>query len=168
MAGGEEAAAVLVGGPSGTMIARDTFDRKLTFDDLATGRRDHRLLAASGTSWRSSNTTCPSSCTKAAATARPAGSATCSCKRRSAKFRKGLANPEDIDYLKDLSATIIETSRCGLGMTSPNPILSTLENFPLVYSAMLKPSEDRIRATFDIQSAIDGCPQAGQAPVLHL
>ncbi len=50
----------------------------------------------------------------------------------------------------------IETSRCGLGMTSPNPILSTLENFPLVYSAMVKPSKDRIRATFDIQSAIDG------------
>ena len=73
-----------------------------------------------------------------------------------AKFRAGLANPEDIDYLRDLSATIIETSRCGLGMTSPNPILSTLDNFPLVYSAMVKPSKDGIRATFDIQSAIDG------------
>ena len=71
-----------------------------------------------------------------------------------AKFRKGLANPADIDYLRELSGTIIETSRCGLGMTSPNPILSTLENFPLVYSAMVKPSKDRIRATFDIQSAI--------------
>ena len=41
-------------------------------------------------------------------------------------------------------------------MTSPNPILTTLENFPLVYSALAKPSEDRVRATFDIQSAIDG------------
>jgi [NiFe] hydrogenase diaphorase moiety large subunit len=40
-------------------------------------------------------------------------------------------------------------------MTSPNPILSTLENFPLVYSAVVKP-EDGMRATFDIQSAIDG------------
>jgi [NiFe] hydrogenase diaphorase moiety large subunit len=39
-------------------------------------------------------------------------------------------------------------------MTSPNPILSTLDNFPLVYSAMVKPPKDRIRATFDIQSAI--------------
>ncbi|MEP2576774.1 MAG: NADH-ubiquinone oxidoreductase-F iron-sulfur binding region domain-containing protein, partial [Roseibium sp.] len=73
-----------------------------------------------------------------------------------AKFRKGLANPEDIDYLKDLSGTIIETSRCGLGMTSPNPILSTLQNFPLVYSAMTKPNKDGIRDSFDIQSAIDG------------
>jgi [NiFe] hydrogenase diaphorase moiety large subunit len=37
MVGGEDAAAVQVGGPSGTMIARDTFHRTLTFDDLATG-----------------------------------------------------------------------------------------------------------------------------------
>ena len=73
-----------------------------------------------------------------------------------AKFRNGLANPEDIDYLRDLSATIIETSRCGLGQTSPHPVLTTLENFPLVYSAVVKPSKDRIRTTFDIQSAIDG------------
>jgi ferredoxin len=100
------------------------------------------VFSASATSSRSSSTTCPSSCMRAAATARPAGSATCSCRKAIAKFRKGLANPEDIDYLRDLSATIIETSRCGLGMTSPNPILSTLENFPLVYSAMVKPSED--------------------------
>ncbi|MEP2580840.1 MAG: NAD(P)H-dependent oxidoreductase subunit E, partial [Roseibium sp.] len=37
MAGGGDAAAVQVGGPSGAMIARDSFDRRLTFDDLATG-----------------------------------------------------------------------------------------------------------------------------------
>ena len=79
-----------------------------------------------------------------------------------AKFRKGLANPEDIDYLKDLSGTIIETSRCGLGQTSPRPVLSTLENFPLIYSTLVKPSKDRVRATFDIQSAIDGARKLAQ------
>ena len=41
-------------------------------------------------------------------------------------------------------------------MTSPNPVLTTLKNFPLVYSAVIKPSKDGIRDTFDIQSAIDG------------
>jgi [NiFe] hydrogenase diaphorase moiety large subunit len=102
MVGGEDAAAVQVGGPSGTMIGRDSFDRTLTFDDLATGGAIV-VFSASATSSRSSSTTCPSSCMRAAATARPAGSATSSCRRRSAKFRKGLANPEDIDYLRDLS-----------------------------------------------------------------
>jgi [NiFe] hydrogenase diaphorase moiety large subunit len=72
------------------------------------------------------------------------------------KFRKGYASAEDIDYLRDLSATIVETSRCGLGMTSPNPILSTLANFPLVYAAVTRDSGDGLQATFDIHSAIDG------------
>ena len=59
-------------------------------------------------------------------------------------------------YLQDLSATIIETSRCGLGMTSPNPVLTSLQNLPLVWAAVTKPRRDGIKATFDIQSAIDG------------
>ena len=72
------------------------------------------------------------------------------------KFRNGQADEGDIAYLKDLSATIIETSRCGLGQTSPHPVLSSLENFPLVYSALIKPSKDGVKATFSIQNALDG------------
>ena len=153
MTGGEDAAAVLVGGPSGTMIARDTFDRKLTFDDLATGGAIVVFSSARNileiVEYYMSffvHESC-GYCT-------PCRVGNVFLQRAVAKFRQGLANPADIAYLKDLSATIIETSRCGLGMTSPNPILSTLDNFPLVYSAMVKPPQDRIRATFDIQSAI--------------
>lgn len=153
MAGGEDAAAVLVGGPSGTMIARDTFDRKLTFDDLATGGAvivfsSERNILEIVEYYMSFfvHESC-GYCT-------PCRVGNVFLQKAVGKFRKGLANPADIAYLKDLSATIIETSRCGLGMTSPNPILSTLENFPLVYSALVKPPQDRIRATFDIQSAI--------------
>lgn len=153
MAGGEDAAAVLVGGPSGTMIARDTFDRRLTFDDLATGGAIVIFSSARNileiVEYYMSffvHESC-GYCT-------PCRVGNVFLQMAVAKFRKGLANPADIDYLRELSGTIIETSRCGLGMTSPNPILSTLENFPLVYSAMVKPSKDRIRATFDIQSAI--------------
>ena len=155
MVGGEDAAAVQVGGPSGTMIARDSFHRRLTFDDLATGGA---VIVFSGernvleiVEYYMSffvHESC-GYCT-------PCRVGNVFLQKAIGKFRKGLANPEDIDYLKDLSGTIIETSRCGLGMTSPNPILTTLENFPLVYSAMVKPSKDRIRATFDIQSAIEG------------
>ena len=58
--------------------------------------------------------------------------------------------------MSPLSATIIETSRCGLGMNSPNPVLTSLQNFPLVYAALTKPTQGGIKATFDIQSAISG------------
>ena len=30
-------------------------------------------------------------------------------------------------------------SRCGLGQTAPNPILSTMRNFPEAYEARLNP-----------------------------
>ncbi|WP_395176373.1 NAD(P)H-dependent oxidoreductase subunit E [Roseibium alexandrii] len=155
MVGGQDAAAVQVGGPSGAMIARDSFHRKLTFDDLATGGaiivfNGQRNILEIVDYYMSFfvHESC-GYCT-------PCRVGNVFLQKAIEKFRKGLANPEDIDYLKDLSGTIIETSRCGLGMTSPNPVLSTLANFPLVYSAMTQPSKDGIRATFDIQSAIDG------------
>ena len=155
LAGGADAGAVQVGGPSGTMIDRANFDRKLTFDDLATGGA---IIIFSGqrnileiVEYYMSffvHESC-GYCT-------PCRVGNVFLQKAIAKFRNGLANPEDIDYMRELSATIIETSRCGLGMTSPNPILTTLENFPLVYAALVKPAPDGIRATFDVQSAIDG------------
>jgi ferredoxin len=52
-------------------------------------------------------------------------------------------------------------------MTSPNPILSTLENFPLVYSAMVKPSTtDQGDLRYPVGHRRRA--QAGQAPVPHL
>jgi Na+-translocating ferredoxin:NAD+ oxidoreductase RNF subunit RnfB len=36
---------------------------------------------------------------------------------------------DDIDQLKNLSRVIKDTTLCGLGQTSPNPVLSTIENF---------------------------------------
>jgi bidirectional [NiFe] hydrogenase diaphorase subunit len=39
----------------------------------------------------------------------------------------------DLDVLVDLCATVKETSLCGLGMTAPNPVLSTLKYFENEY-----------------------------------
>jgi NADH:ubiquinone oxidoreductase subunit F (NADH-binding) len=45
------------------------------------------------------------------------------------KICDGRGTMEDLDLLVDLCATIKETSLCGLGMSSPNPVLSTLRYF---------------------------------------
>ncbi len=45
------------------------------------------------------------------------------------KICKGEGTMEDLEKLKNLSQVIKDTSLCGLGQTSPNPVLSTLENF---------------------------------------
>ncbi|MGL5544379.1 MAG: NADH-ubiquinone oxidoreductase-F iron-sulfur binding region domain-containing protein [Cetobacterium sp.] len=45
------------------------------------------------------------------------------------RITKGEGKEEDILLLRELSQTIKTTSLCGLGQTSPNPILSTLNQF---------------------------------------
>jgi NADH-quinone oxidoreductase subunit F/NADP-reducing hydrogenase subunit HndC len=45
------------------------------------------------------------------------------------KITKGKGTMEDLDLLRELSETIKDTSLCGLGQTSPNPVLSTLNKF---------------------------------------
>jgi len=42
---------------------------------------------------------------------------------------KGKGTLADLDQLKNLSNVIKDTALCGLGQTSPNPVLSTLNNF---------------------------------------
>ena len=51
------------------------------------------------------------------------------------KITEGKGNIEDIDRLKILSEVIKDTSLCGLGQTSPNPVLSTISNFEHEYLA---------------------------------
>jgi NADP-reducing hydrogenase subunit HndC len=48
---------------------------------------------------------------------------------------KGKGVPADLDRLKNMSLVIKDTSLCGLGQSSPNPVLSTLENFREEYVA---------------------------------
>jgi bidirectional [NiFe] hydrogenase diaphorase subunit len=45
----------------------------------------------------------------------------------------GKGTMEDLDLLVDLCGTIRETSLCGLGMSAPNPVLSTLRYFKNEY-----------------------------------
>ena len=49
------------------------------------------------------------------------------------RITEGKGTPEDIDKLRNLSNVIKDTSLCGLGQTSPNPVLSTLDNFYAEY-----------------------------------
>lgn len=47
----------------------------------------------------------------------------------------GKGKAEDLDRLRLMSEVIKDTSLCGLGQTSPNPVLSTLDNFYDEYHA---------------------------------
>ncbi len=45
------------------------------------------------------------------------------------KITQGKGTRDDIDSLRNLGQVIKDTSLCGLGQTSPNPVLSTIDNF---------------------------------------
>jgi NADH:ubiquinone oxidoreductase subunit F (NADH-binding)/(2Fe-2S) ferredoxin len=51
------------------------------------------------------------------------------------KITTGNGTMEDIQTIEDLAVAIKTASLCGLGMTSPNPVLSTLRNFRDEYLA---------------------------------
>ncbi len=49
------------------------------------------------------------------------------------KITRGRASEDDLKLLKELSETVKSSSLCGLGMTCPNPILSTMKYFEHEY-----------------------------------
>jgi len=51
---------------------------------------------------------------------------------------EGKGNVSDLDRLRNMSLVIKDTSLCGLGQTSPNPVLSTLDNFMDEYIAHVR------------------------------
>ena len=54
------------------------------------------------------------------------------------KICKGKGTEEDLEYLRNLSIVIKDTALCGLGQTSPNPVLSTLDYFYDEYIAHVR------------------------------
>ena len=54
------------------------------------------------------------------------------------QITEGKGTMEDLENLHNLSHVIKDTALCGLGQTSPNPVLSTLENFYDEYTAHIR------------------------------
>ena len=59
------------------------------------------------------------------------------------KITQGNGTMEDIDKLRNLGQVIKDTSLCGLGQSSPNPVLSTIDNFIEEYLEHVKDKKCR-------------------------
>jgi [NiFe] hydrogenase diaphorase moiety large subunit len=128
---------VQVGGPSGTFISNDEFERKLAFEDLATGGsfivfNDSRsvLEVVHNFSHFFAHESC-GFCT-------PCRVGTSLLKKQVNKIVEGHGSAGDIVALEELCQIIKNYSHCGLGQTAANPVLTTLERYPEVYQKMLK------------------------------
>jgi len=153
LCGAEDAVAVQVGGPSGQMVAPDEFDRRICFDDLATGgamivfgpERDllevvHQYLDFF------EDESC-GYCT-------PCRVGTVLLRRCVGKILEGRGEPSDLDQLERIAGTMKSTSRCGLGQTAGNPVLSTLERFRGIYESRVKADPEGLRRAFDLSAAV--------------
>jgi NADH:ubiquinone oxidoreductase subunit F (NADH-binding)/Pyruvate/2-oxoacid:ferredoxin oxidoreductase delta subunit len=54
------------------------------------------------------------------------------------KITSGAGEESDLERLRNLAAVIKDTALCGLGQTSPNPVLSTMDNFYDEYIAHVR------------------------------
>jgi [NiFe] hydrogenase diaphorase moiety large subunit len=165
MAGGDGAAAVQVGGPSGQMINPGDFERTICYDDLATGGAlmifgGHRDIL--GIAEYFMEFFVEESCGYCT----PCRVGNVLLKDRLENIRAGKGEPADLTYLEELCNVVKSTSRCGLGQTSPNPILSTLKNFRPQYEALVK-EDQPFQPTFDIQKALGNAKSIAGRSSMH-
>lgn len=163
LAGGPDAAFVQVGGPSGQSVAPKDFGRRLAYEDLSTGgsimifgaQRDVLDITLQFTDFFVDESC--GWCT-------PCRVGTTLLRDRMKKIAAGRGTLGDIAAIDTLARTVMRTSRCGLGQTAPNPILTTMRNFPALYEARLRP--EAFVPAVDLHAALaDSAALQGHRPV---
>ncbi len=153
MAGAEDAVAVQVGGPSGQMVGEKDYDRTICYDDLATGGSvmvfgpQRNLLHVVSKFLEFFVEESCGYCT-------PCRVGNVLLKERVDRILAGQGEAADLAYLQDLGQTVKMASRCGLGQTSANPVLSTLKNFRSMYESLLRKPVDGKQLSLDIHQAL--------------
>ena len=135
--GAEDVLGIQIGGPSGTFISNAELERKLAFEDLATGgsfiifnnERNIFDIVRNFTHFFA-HESC-GFCT-------PCRVGTALLKNQFDKICEGHGSAGDVVELEQLGRLINNTSHCGLGQTAANPILTTLERYPELYTSQLK------------------------------
>lgn len=166
-AGAEDAYAVQMGGPSGHMVGKAAFDRIICYDDLSTGGsvmvfgKQRNILQIVDTFLEFFVDESCGYCT-------PCRVGNQVMRERIRKLLNGNGEPQDLDYLRKLAESIKFMSRCGLGQTSPNTVLSTMKNFPEVYESVVSKDKDGLQRSFNLDKAlVDAIAIAGR-PSAHL
>ena len=132
--GGHKLKAIQTGGPSGGCIPADMLGLGVSYDALMAAGS----IMGSGGMIVMDDTSCmvnvarffvefcmTESCGKCI----PCRAGTAQMYTLLTRICEGTATMDDLSLLEDLCYTVKETSLCGLGMTAPNPVLSTLKYF---------------------------------------
>ncbi len=162
----EQVQAVQVGGPSGALIGPDEFDRVLCYSDLSTGGSimifDENRDLLKDVVLNFMEFFIEESC---------GSCSTCRIlpvlmKQKMEKILEGHGTEQDIKDIKEW-ARPLEHSRCGLGHTAANPILTSIKNLRNLYERKVK-KDVEFDTGFDLHKAIrEGSDAVGRIPIAH-
>ncbi len=165
MVGAADVQAVQVGGPSGTLIGPDEFQRTLSYTDLSTGGsiiifgKQRDLLKDVVLNFM--NFFIEESC---------GSCSTCRnipvfLKEKLEKILNARGVEKDIEEMTEW-AQILKASRCGLGTTAANPITSSMKNFRSLYDAKIQQGKE-YDSNFDMLTAVkESCDAVGRVPII--
>lgn len=150
--GASDVLGVQIGGPSGTFISNKEFERKLAFEDLATGgsfivfNNSRNILdIVNNFTHFFAHESC-GFCT-------PCRVGTSLLKKQLDKIIEGHGSAGDVVALEELCQVIKKHSHCGLGQTAANPVLTTLQRYPELYESRLK--KISYEPGFDLDGALE-------------
>jgi len=158
LVGAREPQFVVVGGPSGTIVAATDQERRIALEDLATGgammvfdrRRDLLEVVHNFTRFfhRESCGCCA-----------PCRAGTLVFAEQLAFVRSGQAARVDLDRVAAWAGIVGAASRCGLGQTCTRPITTSLTALPDVYRGRVQEHEALFRP-FDVAAKTSACEAA--------
>ncbi|MCK5686568.1 iron hydrogenase [bacterium] len=151
--GATDTMAVQMSGASGEMLDDSKFEQKICFSELATGG-SVMIFNNSRNPLEIAHAFMEFFVEESCGYCTPCRVGNVLLKKGLEKIIAGKGEPEDLEYLEKLSNSVIASSRCGMGQTSPKPILSTLKNFRPHYEKIVVKDEDGFQRDFDIKAAL--------------
>lgn len=163
MVGATDVQAIQVGGPSGSLIGPEEFDRKLCYSDLVTGgsfiifnfNRDLLKNVVLNFTDFFIEESC-GSCV-------PCRSMIPLFKQKLEKILSGNGVASDLEDLQNWGK-LMKINRCGLGHTAANPILTSLKNFRYLYEEKLERVKE-YETGFNLEQAVsESCEATTRIP----
>jgi [NiFe] hydrogenase diaphorase moiety large subunit len=148
----KDAWGIQIGGPSGIMLNTKYKTKKIAFEDIPTGgstmvfNRERDLLGVVEDFTRFFVNESCGCCV-------PCRAGNILFLEQIQSIRKGDASTKNIEDIKQWQKLVSQTSRCGLGQTCANPILTTLQSFPYLFEEKIAKKEPLFRQ-FDVEKKV--------------
>lgn len=165
MAEADSPQAVQVGGPSGTCVGPKDFDKKIGFEQFATGGsiiivgKQRNLLQLVHNFMEFFTSESCGSCV-------PCRAGTWIMRNKIKRIMEGAGTRGDLKLLLELGAVMKTSNKCGLGQTAANPVVTTITSLPDVYEKAVSAEGEYIPG-FDMAAAVaESCSYVGRTPNL--